>query len=286
MKRRLKDVKEYYTKNVRREWVRLTRGAYRRLEFETTLYFLHKYLPRRGHILDAGGGPGRYAVELAKDGYTVTLLDITPANLEFASRMIKRRGLSPMIDEVLEGSIDDMSRFSDSSFDAVLCLGGPLSHVMDERRRKEAARKLLRVAKPGAPVFVSVMSLLGVFYIELASFQHEIGLPMFRRVCDAGDYLGEREFTACHFFLPEELRALFEGAGAETVEMAALEWVPSAFEGQLNKLSKDPRRWKAWMYAHRRYCTHPGAVGSSDHMLIVCRKNPRAREGAVDPSAG
>lgn len=184
-----------------------------------------------------------------------------------------------MVDGVLEGSIDDLSRFSDDSFDAVLCLGGPLSHVLNQKRREEAARELLRVAKPGAPVFVSVMSLLGVFHIELAFFQHEIGLPMFRRICDDGDYLGEREFTACHFFLPEELRALFEGAGAETVEMAALEWVPSALERQLNKLSKDHRRWQAWMYAHRRYCTHPGAVGSSDHMLIVCRKKARAGAG-------
>jgi SAM-dependent methyltransferase len=268
----LKDVKEYYTKTVRREWSRLTRDVYRRLEFQTTSFFLTKHLPPRGRVLDAGGGPGRYTVDLAGKGYHLTLLDLTPANLKFARRIISRRRLSANVDSLVEGNIDDMGAFSDDCFDGVLCLGGPLTHILSARKRKRAAEELLRVAKPGAPVFCSVMSRLGVFPIELADYQNEIGLPMFKEICDTGDYSGEYEFTACHFFLPEELRALFEEAGGETLEMAALEWMPSSFDGKLSRLSRDPKKWSAWMYAHRMYCTHPAAVGFSDHMLIVCRK--------------
>ena len=51
-------VKEYYTGQVRKEWRRLVRDAYHRLEFMTTLHFLEKYLPPQGLILDAGGGTG------------------------------------------------------------------------------------------------------------------------------------------------------------------------------------------------------------------------------------
>jgi SAM-dependent methyltransferase len=75
-------VKEFYTSSVRKEWRRLIWDAYHRLEFETTLHFLEKYLPAKGLILDAGGGPGRYTLELARRGYQVVLLDMTPANLE------------------------------------------------------------------------------------------------------------------------------------------------------------------------------------------------------------
>jgi SAM-dependent methyltransferase len=64
-----KPVKDYYTGRVREEWARLTQDAYHRLELETTLRFLESHLPQNGHILDAGGGPGRYTVELAKRGY-------------------------------------------------------------------------------------------------------------------------------------------------------------------------------------------------------------------------
>ena len=38
-------VKDYYTIQVRKEWRRLVRDPYHRLEFETTLRFLERYLP-------------------------------------------------------------------------------------------------------------------------------------------------------------------------------------------------------------------------------------------------
>jgi 2-polyprenyl-3-methyl-5-hydroxy-6-metoxy-1,4-benzoquinol methylase len=86
-------VQEFYTRNVREEWRRLAKDAYHRLEFDTTLHYLQKYLPTHALILDAGGGPGRYTIELAKRGYDLTLLDATQANLDFASRQVKRNHL-------------------------------------------------------------------------------------------------------------------------------------------------------------------------------------------------
>jgi hypothetical protein len=57
-------VKDYYTGYVRQEWRRLIRDAYHGLEFHTTLHFLEEHLPQKGLILDAGGGPGRYTIEV------------------------------------------------------------------------------------------------------------------------------------------------------------------------------------------------------------------------------
>lgn len=72
-------VKDWYTKMASAEWRRLNRDAYRRIEFTVTMHFLEKYLPKSGLVLDAGGGPGRYTIELARRGYDVVLLDVTPA---------------------------------------------------------------------------------------------------------------------------------------------------------------------------------------------------------------
>lgn len=60
------------------EWKRLVRNPYHRLEFDTTMHFLKKYLPNNGLLLDAGGGPGRYTIELAKLGYDIILFDLSP----------------------------------------------------------------------------------------------------------------------------------------------------------------------------------------------------------------
>lgn len=66
------------------------------------------------------GGPGRYTIELAKQGYDVVLLDIALANLELAKRQIKKAKLQNRVKEVAEGSIVDLSRFADNTFDLLL----------------------------------------------------------------------------------------------------------------------------------------------------------------------
>ncbi|MBE3039875.1 MAG: methyltransferase domain-containing protein, partial [Chloroflexi bacterium] len=215
-------IKEYYTGYVRKEWKRLVSNPYNRLEFDTTCHFLANYLPPNGLLLDAGGGPGRYTVELAKQGYAMTLLDVTPANLEFARRRIKRAGVQKNVREIVEGSIVDLSRFANQTFDAVLCTGGPLSHVLDYADRQKAISELVRVAKPGAPIFVSVMSRLSVLVIELILAQFEIELPHFKPMRDTGDYFGGSGFTACHWYLPEELHQDFSQQPVEILEMAGL----------------------------------------------------------------
>jgi ubiquinone/menaquinone biosynthesis C-methylase UbiE len=267
-----KRVKRYYTRYVRKEWNRLVKDPYHKLEFDTTLYFLKKYMPKKGLVLDAGGGPGRYTIELAKQGYDVILLDIAPANLEFAKRQIKKAKLQNKVKEFVEGSIVDLSKFNDNTFDAVICLGGPLSHVLNKKERDKAISELIRVAKKGAPIFISVMSKLSVFVSELKSFQHEIGHPLFKKIRDTGDYPGGYGFTSCHFFLPEELKDSFKGKNVKILEMVGLEGLGSHFEEKINKLAKNKKRWKIWLETHYKTCTHPVVVGISEHILIICKK--------------
>lgn len=156
------DVRDYYDEQAEREWKRLVRDPYHRLEFLVTMHFLDKYLPKKGLILDAGGGPGRYTIELAKKGYEVILSDLSPRCLEVAVREIEGAGVKDRVKKIVEGSVTDLSEFADESFDTVLCLGA-LSHLVDRRDRDSATCELIRVAKKKAPIFVSVISLYGVF---------------------------------------------------------------------------------------------------------------------------
>jgi SAM-dependent methyltransferase len=265
-------VKRYYTDTVRKEWNRLVRGPYFRLEFDTTMNYLKKYLPKQGRVLDAGGGPGRYTIELAKRGYRMTLLDLTPANLAFARRRIRRSGLQDRVEAVVEGSITDLSRFADESFDAVICTGGPLSHVLDARQRNRAVKELIRVAKKRAPLFVSVMGRLSVQVIELTLFPHELEMPFFRTARDTGDYPAMSGFTACHFFLPQELERAFSGKGVKTLGMVGLEGISSRQYRAVNALARHPKRWRVWLQTHFQTCTHSSVVGMSEHMLWIGRK--------------
>jgi len=268
-------VKNYYTSTVRKEWRRLIKDAYHRQELDTTLHFLKKHFPQKGLILDAGGGPGRYTVTLANQGHNLVLFDMTPANLEFAKRQIKRSGVEHRVKEVIEGSIVDLSRFADNTFDGVICLGGPLSHVIDKHKRDTAIRELVRVAKPGAPIAVSVIGRLSLLVVELTLFPHEVEMPHFQKILNTGNYLGGYGFTACHFFLPEEFRSAFDDKGVEVLELVGLEGISSSHRKELNRIAKNEEQWKVWRATHLKTCTHPSVVGLSEHMLLVARKRQR-----------
>ncbi len=265
-------VKEFYTGCVRDEWHRLVKNPYYRLEYDTTWHFLEKYLPASGLILDAGGGPGRYTLELARRGYDVVLLDATQANVDFAQRMVRRYGIRSNVREITCGSILDLSGFKDATFDAVLCSGGPLSHILDPHDRELAISELVRVVKPEAPIFVSVIGRLAVLVVILEQGPDELDMPHFERLRDTGDYSGERGFTACHFYLPEELKAEFTRPDLHILELVGLEGLSDHQLKAFNRLSKNPSLFNIWLETHYQTCTHPAVVGNSEHMLIVCRK--------------
>lgn len=271
-------VKGWYAKTARDEWNRLDRDPYHQIEYLTTMYFLEKYLPDSGLILDAGGGPGRYTIELAKRGYDVVLLDITPELLEIAEEEIRRSGVQERVKSVMEGSIVDLSAFADETFDTVLCLGGPLNHLLEEGERERACEELVRVTKKGSPLFISVINRLGLLRTLLIEFPDQI--QDCRHHWETGDYIPGvlprakvTGFTASHWFLPEELRELYERHGVETLDMAALEGLSSHHEKETNQLAENKEKWEKWIDILLKTCNHPSILGSSEHILLVGRKS-------------
>lgn len=71
--------------------------------------------------------------------------------------------------------------------------------------------ELNRVAKKGAPIFASVIGRIGVLKGILLDIPQE--MPYGKVYWETGDYvpgISGKGFTAAHWFLPEELEALFK----------------------------------------------------------------------------
>jgi SAM-dependent methyltransferase len=204
-------VKALYSGMVDREWGRLDRDTFHNLEYKTTWRFIKEYLPETGLVLDAGGGPGRYTIELARRGYEVVLLDLVAANLERAREEIAKAGVGGHVKQVIEGNITDLSQFADNSFDAVLCLGGPLSHVCPESARLKAESELVRVAKHGSCIFVSVISKYGVLLATPEGWPLAVADPIenFPGLVETGDDYAFVKNGYCHFFTSAELEQTF-----------------------------------------------------------------------------
>jgi len=274
-----KVVKDWFTKTAGDEWKRLRRNPYHQVEFIVTMHFLEKYLPKRGLLLDAGGGPGRYTIALAKKGYDMVLLDLVKEMLELAKRKVKREGVQHKVKQIVEGSVTDLSMFDDETFDGVLCLGGPLSHLLDSKQRDTAAKELVRVVKTGAPLFVSVIGRLGVLKTILARLPDEI--RDCRHHLEVGDYipgvLPRKEvtgFTAAHWFMPEEIQELLGRLNVQTLDLVGLEGLSSHLPRATNRLYKEREKWNMWVDIILKTCNHPSIVGTAEHIMYVGRKLP------------
>jgi len=267
--------KQVYSKMVEREWMRVVKDPFHLLEFNTTMRFLKKYLPKKGLILDAGGGPGRYTIELAKMGYNVVLLDLVKENLELAKKQIKKAKVGNKVRDITEGNIVDLSRFKDNSFDAVICLGGPLSHVDPKSNREKAIKELIRVAKKNAPIFISVMSRYGNLTQFPRRWPDEIKPKKHFEayVLKGDDYLWIGKHF-CHYFVRDELEELFKKQkNIHILGMVGLEGAGSSDIESLNLLhKKHPQAWRNWVDIHNKICTIPTIVDISQHMMIIGRK--------------
>jgi ubiquinone/menaquinone biosynthesis C-methylase UbiE len=266
-------IREYYVRDSMREWKRLVRDPFHRLEFDTTMLLLKKYLPEKALILDAGGGPGRYTMELAKLGYDVILLDITPELLQIAKRKIKKEKVQDKVKEIVKASIEDLSMYDSNTFDSVLCLGGALCHLLSKRRRQRAVSELVRVAKDKAPIFVSVIGRLAVCINSVVYLWPEMlkAPDVFRKYTTSGDYLGGWGFAPAHFYSAEELKKEFENK-TTILETAGLEGIFSAHEERYNQVYRQKKYNEILWQTHLKTCTDPSVVGTSQHFMIICRK--------------
>ena len=269
-------VAEAYNRDTEREWQRLAKDPYGTLEFQVVMYHLRKHLPPQGKILDAGGGPGRYAIELCQAGYEVVLFDLSPGNIALAKEKLSAQP-QEVQDKLLEavvGDVLDLSRFETDSFDAVLCLGGPLTHISDADDRSHALSELVRVAKPGAIVGIEVVGYLAVLRTILLEFSYELLDPSFEKLVQEGDATGPTKST-WHFFRADEIRQLAEFHGLETIEMAGCQGLSAGVVEATNTLAQDEAKWKVWVDVLLQTSTEPAVVDMAEHILYIGRKPSR-----------
>ncbi|WP_227354396.1 class I SAM-dependent methyltransferase [Haladaptatus salinisoli] len=266
--------RSYYDEFAEGEWERLDRDPVTRMEFENTVAYLDRRLPDSGRVLDAGGAAGRYSIWLAERGYDVTLVDLSPKQVELAREKAAERGLDARI-AAETGDVRDL-RFDDDAFDAVCCLGGPLSHVVDDAERREAVGELRRVAAPDAPVFVSVIGRFAAI-VDILKFNLDASHGLLAPIAEDGKYTrarveeyGDGEgWAECHFFRADEFESELEAAGFEVERLVGLEGVANRMKTELAEVDEDAVESVRDLVRMLR--EDRTAVDFSEHMLAVCR---------------
>src|SRR5262249_47166400 len=142
-----------------RESTRWQRQPRLKMQYALLCHYLRERIKPGDRVLDAGSGPGTFAKELLALDARVTCLDLSPVQLEAC-----RKNASGC--EAYElGSVTDLRRFADRSFDVSLAFGGVLSYCFEQVQ--QGLRELVRVTRPNGLIGITVMSLYGSMHCFL-----------------------------------------------------------------------------------------------------------------------
>lgn len=267
-------VERLYNEAPEREWERAERH---RTEFAVTRRVLREHLPTPpARVLDCGGGPGRYAIELARQGYDVTLFDLSSECLRLARE--KAREADTALSAYAQGTATDLSRFPPETFDAVLLMG-PLYHLLDEAERVQALAEARRVLRPGGALFAAFITRYAPLRYAAAHTPNWLvaELEEVETVMRTGRLPPRSQagsaFVA-YFAHPSEVVPLCRKAGFEVLTVLGVEGVVSMIEDQVNALSG--AAWDTWLDLNHRLASDLTIHGCVEHLLVVAHK-PRWR---------
>ena len=262
-----------------REWDRLDKTLPGRVKLAVHRKVLSEHVRPGMRVLDVGSGPGRFAIEIARMGATVTLVDLSDVQLDLARARIVEQGESERVDGFHRLDVLDLSTLEANAYDAVVCFGGAISYTT--RHYQDAIAQLARVARPGAPVLVSVMSLLGALRLigplDAASFLETRDDHLDWKTVLAGADVVLTNPTSNEFHRP---MALFTSRGLrDALTVAGLEveligtsdvFVPEY--SQIPRLSASSRAAETLIELEVAMYDQPGLVDAGGHLIGVARK--------------
>ena len=231
------------------------------IEFLTTECYMKKVIPPGSKILDACSGCGVYSFFPASLGHMVTAGDFVGHNV---NEIQKRQKETPVLHQVYHGSVTDLSRFDDASFDVVLNMGA-YYHITDVEERGKSITECLRVLKPNGLFFLAYLNK----FSNIVKY-HEIWKDDFTAV----ERILERGFadddSLFYQSTPEEIEALMMDHHLTVLHNVAADGFKGTITHTLN--SMDDILFERYLNYHFQTCEIKSILGYSEHALMICKK--------------
>lgn len=271
--------REFYNKYGRREWERLDRSPYDRLNFLLHMDFVKEFCTQGIKLIDVGCGSGRYSIEFARIGCEVSLFDISDEQLMIAEKVLGDFNLKNRLQEVIRGSISDMSVIEDDTYEVTVCYGAPLNYLFDDY--KKGIEELYRITKPGGSVAVSVVGRIGVFRALLGREEFDsvgfFGNPEYWKIDEVlctGNLveLPEVEHPPRHFFSARELEQLFKEVGFKDIELGSSPSIMCGMRDEADKLCENEVAWKKVIDIEMKTYKRRELADSGEFLMLRARK--------------
>ena len=261
MSERINILKSFYGE--KDEDTRLNRSRHGQLEYITTMEYIHHYAAKNAKILEIGAGTGKYSIALAKDGYDVTAVELVESNLDVLKR--NSNGLGNL--KSYQGDALDLSRFKDGEFDITLSFG-PMYHLYDKDDVDKAISEAIRVTKENGIVLVAFLSVYAIMSGDYLNGSFREGV--LKNFTDeyAVKHFEEQLFTGYDIV---EFERLFANKPIEHLSTVATDGIFEFAEGRRD-FSMSDDEFEAFVKYHLATCEKRELLGSSSHLLYICRK--------------
>ena len=251
------------------EGKRLTYTKANLTEFIVTMHYIHKYLPSQAKVIDIGAGEGFYTKALADEGCFVDAVELTPS---YVAEMRRIFADVPNV-RVYEGNAKDLSFIKDNEYDLVLAMG-PVYSLKDFSERKQACLEALRVAKPGAPVFLA-------FCLQDAGLIHEIfqaadpaaeitTIGYDRGSARVTDNTGSSRILDTIASVDELIDAVLEEPGIQKVCRFSQDGISQIIASSVNAMSD--ASYAEWIQYLTATAERTDLMGFSDHIVQILTK--------------
>ena len=239
---------------------------YGRVEFETTMRYIRRYLPENARIIEIGAGTGRYSHTLAREGHTVDAVELVQHNIDqFIAGTAEGERVT-----IRQGSACDLSAFPDDAYDVTLLLG-PMYHLFTEADKLAALSEAIRVTKPGGVIFVAYCmadpSILQFGFMKGNAPQLiEKGLldPVTFKASSTPAELFELHRT-------EDIAALRSHFNVTPLHLIAADGYANHMRETVAAM--DDELFALYLQYHFATCERPDMLGLSHHTLDIFRKN-------------
>ena len=271
---------QFYDNLADKECNRLTKDRLGELLYHVHMDVLKQHISPDHAVLELGAGAGIFTKELVHMTKRLVVSDLSATQIDLNREHMRELGCYDRIEAFLQLDLTDLGAVETASFDTVVCVGGPLSYLLD--KEKDGIREMLTVIRPGGLLILGVMSLLSsvVRYMDLLKKEKDTyGIDAIRWLLETGmqdpaHYPGPQDVKHyVHMMRSHELDALLENEPVTIVEKRTAGLLALAGEDTLNRLAEDEALWRLMLEMELAYSKLPGAVDLGANILYVVRKD-------------
>ena len=235
------------------------------VEYRTTMKYIRESLAgfSAPQILEVGAGTGRYSVTLAKEGFSVTAVELVEHNL--AQLKAKLDGTEPIT--ALQGNALDLSMLPSDHFDLTMLLG-PMYHLYTREDKLQALREAVRVTKPGGRILVAYCM------NEPTVVQYVFGMNKLREVMDLQMLTPDWHCISepkdlFELVRTEDIAALDAEIPVERLKLVATDGATNYMRETVDEM--DDFTFSKWIEYHLSVCERQDLIGASHHVLDILK---------------